>query len=152
MTTAYICGHHNDLQRPFVPNHSCEDMLTSNKKLVILSLSILSLAYIRSLLTNAVGNETGEKSLGTFEDPPVHARPKFRYWIPDASANHSVVARDVQAAGEAGAGGLECLGFYLYGGPPANGGAGVAAPVSWAKYGFGTDEWSMSWCFSHLYF
>jgi hypothetical protein len=150
VTTAYICGHHNDLQGPFVPeskplDQSCEDMLISNKKL-----AILVLACTR-LLANAASSGSGrEKSLGTFEDPSVHARPKFRYWIPDASVNHSIVARDVQAAGEAGAGGLECLGFYLYGGPTANG--GVPPPVSWAKYGFGTDEWSMSWCFSHLYF
>ncbi|KAE8454643.1 hypothetical protein EG329_000266 [Mollisiaceae sp. DMI_Dod_QoI] len=112
-------------------------MLTPNKKLII-----LSLACIPPLLVNAAGNGTREQSLGTFEDPSVHTRPKFRYWIPDASVSHSVVARDVQAAAAAGAGGLECLGFYLYGGPPTNGGAGVAAPVSWAKYGFGTDEWN----------
>jgi hypothetical protein len=114
-------------------------MLMSNKKL-----AILCLACLQPLLANASGDETGEKRMGTFENPSIHARPKFRYWIPDASVNHSIVARDVQAAGEAGAGGLECLGFYLYGGPSTNGGTGVAAPVSWAKYGFGTDEWSMS--------
>ena len=85
---------------------------------------------------------------GTFQNPSVHVRPKFRYWIPDASVNSSIVARDVQAAGDVGAAGVECLGYYLYGGPPANGaGRGIAAPVSWATYGFGTDAWSLN---SHI--
>lgn len=39
-------------------------------------------------------------------------------------------------------GGLELLGYYLYGGPPSNSaGRGLAAPVDWAKYGFGTQAW-----------
>lgn len=72
-------------------------------------------------------------------------RPKFRYWIPDASVDPAIVARDVQAAGNVGAAGLEALGYYLYGGPPSNAGRGTAAPVSWATYGFGTEAWSMFW-------
>jgi hypothetical protein len=151
-TTACICSHDHDLHHPFIPkskppNPSSEDTLTLNKKL-----AILCLACQRPLLVDAAGNGTGEKSLGTFENPSVHVRPKFRYWIPDASVSHSGIARDVQAAGEAGAGGLECLGFYLYGGSPANGGARVAAPVSWATYGFGTNEWSRFLCFLYSYF
>ncbi|KAF2732260.1 secreted protein [Polyplosphaeria fusca] len=79
---------------------------------------------------------------GTFENPSPHVRPKFRYWIPDASVDTRVVARDVEAAKAVGAGGLELLGYYLYGGPPSNGaGRGTYAPVDWAKYGFGTDAW-----------
>lgn len=81
---------------------------------------------------------------GTFQNPSVHVRPKFRYWIPDASVDPAIVAKDVQAAGIVGAAGVECLGYYLYGGPPSNGGRGSAAPVSWATYGFGTDAWSMN--------
>ncbi|KAH8812100.1 hypothetical protein F5884DRAFT_302871 [Xylogone sp. PMI_703] len=79
---------------------------------------------------------------GTFHSPSAQVRPKFRYWIPDASVDPAVVASDVQAAGAVGAGGLECLGYYLYGGPPNNAGRGNAAPVSWATYGFGTDAWN----------
>jgi hypothetical protein len=80
---------------------------------------------------------------GSFQDPSVYVRPKFRYWIPDASIDHEIAASDIKAAGEVGAGGMESLGFYLYGGPPANAFRGTAAPVSWATYGYGTDEWSM---------
>ncbi len=36
---------------------------------------------------------------GTFQDPSVHVRPKFRYWIPDASVDPAIAANDVRAAG-----------------------------------------------------
>ena len=53
----------------------------------------------------------------------------------------------MKAAGEAGMGGLELLGYYLYGGPPSNGaGRGTAAPVDWAVYGFGTPAWRKYQC------
>lgn len=56
-----------------------------------------------------------------------------------------VVASDVRRARNVGAGGLELLGYYLYGGPPSNGaGRGDAAPIDWAEYGFGTQAWRMS--------
>jgi hypothetical protein len=81
---------------------------------------------------------------GTFENPSIHVRPKFRYWVPDASVDLKVLAKDVKAAKDAGCGGLELLGYYLYGGPPSNGaGRGTYAPVDWAKYGFGTQAWRM---------
>ncbi|KAF2474910.1 uncharacterized protein BDR25DRAFT_280543 [Lindgomyces ingoldianus] len=79
---------------------------------------------------------------GSFEIPSANVRPKFRYWIPDASVNVDIVARDVKAVKDVGCGGLELLGYYLYGGPPSNGaGRGTYAPVDWAKYGFGTTAW-----------
>ena len=79
---------------------------------------------------------------GTFQDPAARVRPKFRYWIPDASVDPEVVINDVHGAGVVGAGGLELLAYYLYGGPPSNGaGRGTYAPVDWAKYGFGTPAW-----------
>ncbi|KAF2177633.1 hypothetical protein K469DRAFT_644095 [Zopfia rhizophila CBS 207.26] len=79
---------------------------------------------------------------GTFQNPSKNVRPKFRYWIPDASVDTEVVAKDVKGAGEVGCGGLELLAYYLYGGPPSNGaGRGSYAPVDWAKYGFGTPAW-----------
>ncbi|KAK3636141.1 hypothetical protein LTR56_014304 [Elasticomyces elasticus] len=78
-----------------------------------------------------------------FANPGPRTRPKFRYWIPDASVDTAVVARDVKAAGDVGMGGMELLGYYLYGGPPSNGaGRGLAAPVDWATYGFGTEAWN----------
>ena len=46
----------------------------------------------------------------------MNVRPRFRYWVPDASADHATLAADVKAAGDVGAGGVEVLGYYLYGG------------------------------------
>ncbi|KAI7663216.1 hypothetical protein KC318_g8428, partial [Hortaea werneckii] len=88
-------------------------------------------------------SKSADVDRGTFRDPSKHVRPKFRYWIPDASVDPEVVAKDVRTAKEAGMGGLELLGYYLYGGPPNNGaGRGNAAPVDWAEYGFGTEAWN----------
>lgn len=55
---------------------------------------------------------------GTFRDPSSLLRPRFRYWIPDASLDLSEVARDFEAVAEKGAGGMELLGYYLYGNYP----------------------------------
>lgn len=96
---------------------------------------LLGLSFLLSLVK-------ASPNTGTFQNPSVHVRPKFRYWIPDASVDPTVVASDVRAAGNVGAGGLELLGYYLYGGPPSNGaGRGDSAPVDWAEYGFGTQVW-----------
>lgn len=74
---------------------------------------------------------------GTFANPSANVRPRFRYWIPDASVNISRVVQDIAGAAAAGAGGVEVLGYYLYGGNP-----GDFAPVDWSVYGWGTSAWS----------
>jgi hypothetical protein len=114
-------------------------------------MKVLTLLFVASLpVTTGLQPRSTDSSVnspidsGTFQTPSVHVRPKFRYWIPDASVDTTIVAKDVRAAGIVGAAGVECLGYYLYGGPPSNGGRGSAAPVSWATYGFGTDAWSMN--------
>ncbi len=76
---------------------------------------------------------------GTFADPSANVRPRFRYWIPDASVNLSTVAEDVAGTKRAGAGGVELLGYYNYGGNP-----GDFVPVDWSTYGWGTPAWSES--------
>lgn len=53
---------------------------------------------------------------GTFQNPSRDIRPKFRYWLPDASVNQSEVLNDLVDMASKGAGGVEFLGFYLYGG------------------------------------
>ncbi|KAK5120725.1 hypothetical protein LTR85_006083 [Meristemomyces frigidus] len=73
---------------------------------------------------------------GTFERPSALVRSRFRYWLPDASVNHTRVALDVADAGRVGAGGVEVLGYYLYGSYP-----GELIPVDWATYGWGTQAW-----------
>ncbi|KAK0710720.1 hypothetical protein B0H67DRAFT_635319 [Lasiosphaeris hirsuta] len=68
--------------------------------------------------------------LPTFACPPAAARPKFRYWFPDASIPPAVVQADVAAMAAVGAGGLQFLPFYNQGFPPVS--------TNWSTYGFGT--------------
>ncbi|OJZ80886.1 hypothetical protein ASPFODRAFT_37812 [Aspergillus luchuensis CBS 106.47] len=79
---------------------------------------------------------------GSFQNPSSNVRPRFRYWVNDASVNLSVVAEDVKAMGEAGAGGLELLGYYLYGDSLNNGGL-LQCPLQsdWTIFGFGSPAW-----------
>ncbi|CAK7231257.1 hypothetical protein SEUCBS140593_007865 [Sporothrix eucalyptigena] len=68
--------------------------------------------------------------LPSFTNPPPSARPKFRYWLPDASVSAAVLDADIQSIVQAGAGGIELLPFYNYGQPPVS--------TDWSIYGFGT--------------
>lgn len=76
---------------------------------------------------------------GTFANPSANVRPRFRYWLPDASVNLSRVALDIADAKMVGAGGVEVLGYYLYDSAP-----GDIVPTDWTTYGWGTPAWSES--------
>lgn len=76
----------------------------------------------------------GDLPLPDFAAPPTAARPKFRYWLPDASVVAEAVAADVASLAVAGAGGLELLPFYNYGQPPVS--------TDWSVYGFGTPAFA----------
>ncbi|OJJ77643.1 hypothetical protein ASPBRDRAFT_25289 [Aspergillus brasiliensis CBS 101740] len=96
-------------------------------------------------IVSAVGiNDQVEPDIdyGTFQDPSSNVRPRFRYWVNDASINPSVVAEDVKAIGKAGAGGLELLGYYLYG-DSQNLGGQLQCPLQsdWTIFGFGSPAW-----------
>ncbi|KAL3461690.1 hypothetical protein BJX64DRAFT_300077 [Aspergillus heterothallicus] len=71
-----------------------------------------------------------------FKDPPVGVRPRFRYWIPDASVEVAPAVQDVARAKDVGAGGLEILPFYGYETTP-----GYFVPVDWSKYYWGSEPW-----------
>ncbi|OAL46519.1 hypothetical protein IQ07DRAFT_546683 [Pyrenochaeta sp. DS3sAY3a] len=75
-------------------------------------------------------------NLENYADPPSSARPYFRYWFPDASVPSQSVVRDIEEAKNVGAGGVEFVPFYNYGGI-------LAAPppgVDWSLNGFGTPS------------
>lgn len=70
---------------------------------------------ISIILNSACGFNTDDQvnsalDYGTFENPSSYVRPRFRYWIPDASVDLKVVADDFRKAKEIGMGGLELLG------------------------------------------
>ncbi|KAF2472794.1 uncharacterized protein BDR25DRAFT_157719, partial [Lindgomyces ingoldianus] len=72
-----------------------------------------------------------------FLDPSPKYRPKFRYWLPDASVSPGIVTKDIHDAKAVGAGGLEYLPFYLYGLV-----GNATPPTDWTKYGFGTPAFN----------
>lgn len=80
-----------------------------------------------------------DRDPGSFENPSQHVRPRFRYWIPDASVELSEIANDLELVKRAGAGGMELLGFYYYGATQST--SLLTVPSDWTKYGWGTDAW-----------
>ncbi|KAK3321282.1 hypothetical protein B0T19DRAFT_466605 [Cercophora scortea] len=75
---------------------------------------------------------TAPVPLSSFAYPPASSRPKFRYWLPDASVPASAVQSDVSEIAKVSGGGLEFLGFYNYGFSHAS--------TDWSLYGFGTAK------------
>lgn len=73
-------------------------------------------------------------STRSFANPSADVRPKFRYWLPDASVDSNTVAADIAAAGSIGAGGIELLPFFEYGGQLGS----MPTGADWATYNFGT--------------
>jgi hypothetical protein len=102
---------------------------------LLISSSTLALPdnHTDSLVNAAIDN-------GTFHNPSVNVRPRFRYWIPDASVDHAALASDVKEAKRVGGGGIEVLGYYLYGATPQ--GEGDYAPDDWTVYGWGLKAWN----------
>jgi hypothetical protein len=91
-----------------------------------------SLLPLLPLLTTALASPSSSND-GTFEVPSASTRVRFRYWLPDASVDPQVIANDIQAAGSLGAGGVEFLPFYNYGGEQG----AMPEGADWARYGFG---------------
>ncbi|KAF7514853.1 hypothetical protein G7054_g14949 [Neopestalotiopsis clavispora] len=83
------------------------------------------------LFLSTTKNEASAVGVLNFESPPPLYRPKFRYWLPDASISLPSVIGDVDHIASVGAGGLEFLPFYNYGLGPAL--------TDWSIYGFGTE-------------
>ncbi|KAF7589906.1 hypothetical protein BBP40_003524 [Aspergillus hancockii] len=79
----------------------------------------------------AVDDQVNAKiDYGTFQNPAARIRPRFRYWLPDASVDPAVIQKNIKDVGANGAGGVEFLPYYDY---------GEAVPgADWATYGFGT--------------
>ena len=90
---------------------------------------------MRSLLiVPAVAAAAYSTDGGTFADPAAVSRPFFRYWLPDASVHPELVAEDITNAGLVGAGGVEFLPYYNYGGEMGR----YPAGADWSTFGFGT--------------
>ncbi|KAF3025109.1 hypothetical protein E8E14_014613 [Neopestalotiopsis sp. 37M] len=77
---------------------------------------------------------TATTTKGTFANPAANVRPRFRYWLPDASVDVDTVVADIAAGGSLGAGGIELVPFFEYGGQIGSEPAGA----DWSTYNFGT--------------
>ncbi|KAI1366485.1 hypothetical protein F5Y08DRAFT_351412 [Xylaria arbuscula] len=71
---------------------------------------------------------------GSFANPASSVRPRFRYILPDASVDPEIVSADIAGAASVGAGGIEFLPFYEYGGSLGP----MPAGANWSTYNFGT--------------
>ncbi|KAJ5639241.1 uncharacterized protein N7484_007103 [Penicillium longicatenatum] len=110
------------------------------RALYLFPLATLAIPGVFSIGTN--DQVDPDLDYGTFQTPSSSVRPRFRYWVNDASMNLSVLAEDVRSIGKAGAGGIELLGYYLYGDSPSYGGANSAPlQTDWTVYGFGGAPW-----------
>lgn len=72
---------------------------------------------------------------GTFFSPSAMLRPRFRYWLPNASVDIATFQDNIKSAGSIGAGGIELMPFYNYGAQMG----GIPPGADWSTYGFGTD-------------
>ncbi|KAH7417837.1 hypothetical protein BKA64DRAFT_738388 [Cadophora sp. MPI-SDFR-AT-0126] len=107
--------------------------MISTLDIVVLILTILIHAPAISV---ALEHERFTSNPGTFLNPAADVRPKFRYWLPDASIDPAGIAADIKQIGSIGAGGIELCNYYLYGGQVGN-------PVTdWSIYGFGTPAYN----------
>ncbi|RDW77799.1 hypothetical protein BP6252_05852 [Coleophoma cylindrospora] len=89
--------------------------------------------------TNALTNAAIHS--GTFLEPSSNIRPKFRYWLPDASVDPDIITSDIASIKEAGAGGIEFVPHYLYGGLDTQT-TWEFSPNDWSIYGYGTEAYA----------
>ncbi|KAM0722760.1 hypothetical protein Q7P37_002202 [Cladosporium fusiforme] len=122
-------------------------IFSNNRPVLLESLGLSRVSTLVALcVANTVGYNVDDQidpdiSFGTFQDPSSNVRPRFRYWVPDASVNLNEVANDFALIKEAGLGGMELLGYYLYGNYPSVVAEGGPVPVDWTKYGWGSEAW-----------
>jgi hypothetical protein len=113
---------------------------------IVFSIALFLAAWILpSQLTNGIGTTAGANAnveYGTFQAPSANVRPRFRYWLPDASVSSDQVADDIRDAGRVGAGGVELLGYYLYGNVQFWTGNYSPLQSDWTVYHFGSPAWS----------
>ncbi|KAF2014360.1 hypothetical protein BU24DRAFT_441866 [Aaosphaeria arxii CBS 175.79] len=98
------------------------------------------LACCLSIVVSAsIDDQTGANiDYGTFSNPSSVVRPRFRYWLPDAGVDKDIVKENIQSVGTIGAGGVEFLPFYGYGGETM----GAPVGVNWSTNGFGTPAFN----------
>ncbi|KAJ5676031.1 hypothetical protein N7462_008928 [Penicillium macrosclerotiorum] len=95
------------------------------------------LVLLQHTVADTDDQTSAQVNRGTFDNPASRLRPRFRYWLPDAGVDVEIVQENIKSSGAIGAGGVEFLPFYNYGGELS------AAPEgsNWSKDGFGTPTY-----------
>lgn len=103
------------------------------------ALAVLSVTHIVSADDTNNGSPQSQRSRdhGSFMNPASRERPRFRYWLPDATVDPEVLKQEILDAGSIGAGGVEFVPFYNYGGDLG----GPPPGVDWSENGFGTPAY-----------
>ena len=109
---------------------------------VTLALAALVLQCQPACATGTNDQVNSNINYGTFQKPSNNVRPRFRYWVPDASVNVTQVAEDIREAGRVGVGGVELLGYYNYGNVQLFPGNYDSLQSDWTVNYFGSPAWS----------
>ncbi|KAJ5754131.1 uncharacterized protein N7511_008284 [Penicillium nucicola] len=96
-----------------------------------------ALLFVQPAIADTNDQTNAPVDRGSFKNPAARLRPRFRYWLPDASVDADIVQENIKSTGEIGGGGVEFLPFYNYGGAVG----GEPADADWSKYGFGTEPY-----------
>ena len=105
------------------------------------TLCLLSAVVSSFLCTSVSGSKNiphGSDFAASLHRPPNDVRPFFRYWLPDASVDGGVLAKDIASSQAIGAGGVELVAFYNYGGYGGN----YPKGADWARFNFGTKPFN----------
>ncbi|TID14360.1 hypothetical protein E6O75_ATG09439 [Venturia nashicola] len=94
------------------------------------TLLAVGLSVCGSALSAVSSRPIGGLADGSFASPGLSVKPKFRYWLPDASVDPDLITDDIRQLGERGVGGTELLNYFRF---PATG----VTPSNWTIYGYG---------------
>ncbi|KFY14470.1 hypothetical protein V492_02598 [Pseudogymnoascus sp. VKM F-4246] len=98
------------------------------------SILICTLSVCATGLTGIVPKVSTDHPEGSFASPGVATKPKFRYWLPDASIDPTGFSDDIIQLAKRGAGGTELLNYF---GLPTS-----VTPSNWDIYGYGAPGYS----------
>lgn len=109
---------------------------------IVLTLAALTLRCQQAYAIGTNDQVNAHIDYGSFQNPSSNVRPRFRYWVPDASVNLTQVADDIREAGKIGVGGVELLGYYFYGDVQLFPGNYDSIQSDWTVNYFGSPAWS----------
>ncbi|KAL4870900.1 hypothetical protein BDV12DRAFT_207278 [Aspergillus spectabilis] len=98
------------------------------------SIWIYSLSACATALAAIIPSVSRGLAEGSFATPAVSVKPKFRYWLPDASTDAGGFSDDIAQLAKRGAGGTELLNYF---GLPTS-----VTPSNWDIYGYGAPGYA----------